>query len=180
MFLTEITWASSLLEVGADYEMNMGTSDEEDYRDELVVIVAGYPVEMQDFLKANAGLAGRFHFTLTFASYTPDEVVAIGRHLGGKERLVVDEAAWDLLREEATQLRSMPYESGTMLDVAGNGRYARKITVACRRERARRLHRLAPSPQDLEQLVRTDPSVLKVSVEDMQRALAESRPAAGT
>jgi ESX secretion system protein EccA len=152
----------------------------EDYRDELVVIVAGYPAEMRDFLKANAGLASRFHFTLTFASYTPDEIVAIGRHLAGKERLVVDDAAWNLLRQEATQLRAIPYESGTMLDVAGNGRYARKVTVACRRERARRLHRLAPSPQDLEQLVRTDPSVLKVNVEDMQRALAESHPAAGT
>jgi hypothetical protein len=141
-----------------------------DYRDELVVIVAGYPAEMRDFLKANPGLAGRFHFTLTFASYTPDEVVAIGRHLAGKERLVVDDAAWNLLREEANQLRSMPYESGTMLDVAGNGRYTGKVTVACRREGARRLHRLAPSPQDLEQLVRTDPSVLKVGVEDRARA----------
>jgi type VII secretion ATPase EccA len=152
----------------------------EDYRDELVVIVAGYPAEMRDFLKANPGLAGRFHFTLTFASYTPDQVVAIARHLAGKERLVVDDAAWNLLREEANQLRSIPYESGTMLDVAGNGRYARKVTVACRRERARRLHRLAPTPQELEQLVRTDPSVLKVGVEDMRRALTESRPAAGT
>lgn len=151
----------------------------EDYRDELVVIVAGYPKEMQDFLKANAGLAGRFHFTLTFNSYTPDEIVAIGRHLAGKERLAVDDAAWEMLRSEATHLRSLTYESGTMLDVAGNGRYARKVAVACRRERARRLHRLAPNPQDLDQLVRADPSVLMVSVDDMQRALAESRPATG-
>ncbi|MEE6140391.1 AAA family ATPase [Mycobacterium sp. 050128] len=151
----------------------------EDYRDELVVIVAGYPKEMQDFLKANKGLAGRFHFTLTFNSYTPEEIVAIGRHLAGKERLVVEDPAWDMLRAEATHLRSVPYESGTMLDVAGNGRYARKVAVACRRERARRLHRLASNPQDLDQLVRADPSALKVSVEDMQRALAESRPATG-
>jgi hypothetical protein len=41
----------------------------EDYRDELVVIVAGYPAEMRDFLKANAGLVGRFHFTLTFGEH---------------------------------------------------------------------------------------------------------------
>ena len=71
----------------------------------------------------------------------------------------------------------MPYESGTMLDVAGNGRYARKIAIACKRERARRLHRLAPSPTDLDHLVRADPSILKVSAEDMQRAIIESRPA---
>ena len=98
---------------------------------------------------------------------------------GRQGTLVVNDAAWDLLREEASELRSMPYESGTMLDAAGNGRYARKVTVACRRERARRLHKIAPGPQDLEQLVRTDPSVLNVSVEDMERALAESRPDAG-
>jgi len=152
----------------------------EDYRDELVVIVAGYPAEMRDFLKANPGLAGRFHFTLTFASYTPEEIVAIGRHLAGKERLVVEDAAWELLAQEATALRSVPDQSGTLLDVAGNGRYARKVTVACRRERARRLHRLAPSPAELDQLVRSDPAVLRVSVEDMGRALAESRPGAGT
>lgn len=60
------------------------------------------------------------------------------------------------------------------------GSYARKVTVARRRERVRRLHRLAPNPQDLDQLVRTDPSMLNVSVEDMHRALTESRPAAGT
>ena len=152
----------------------------EDYRDEIVVIVAGYPTEMRSFLKANTGLASRFHFTLTFSSYTPDEILAIARLFVVQARLSVDDAAWDLLHAEATQLRGLPYESGTMLDVAGNGRYARKIAVACRRERARRLHRLAPSPQDLDQLVRADQSILKVSAEDMQRAIIESRPATGS
>lgn len=149
----------------------------EDYRDEIVVIVAGYPTEMRSFLKANTGLASRFHFTLTFSSYTPDEILAIARLFVAQARLSVDDAAWDLLHAEATQLRGVAYESGTMLDVAGNGRYARKIAVACRRERARRLHRLAPSPQDLDHLVRADQSILKVSAEDMQRAIIESRPA---
>ena len=149
----------------------------EDYRDELVVIVAGYPAQMRDFLKINPGLAGRFHFTLNFAGYTSEEIVAIGRHLAGKERLLVDDAAWELLRDDATRLRGVPFESGTMLDVAGNGRYARKVVVACRRERARRLHRLAPSPEALEQLVRGDPSVLTVGTDVMARAISESRPA---
>ncbi|MUL48370.1 AAA family ATPase [Mycobacterium sp. CBMA293] len=151
----------------------------EDHRGELVVIVAGYPKEMQAFRRANAGLASRFHFTLSFPSYTPDEIVAIGRHIAGKERLAVDDAAWKALHAEAAQLRTLPYESGTMLDVAGNGRYARKVVVACKRERARRLHRAAPLPQDLERLVQTDPAVLKVGEDDMSRALAEAAPSTG-
>jgi type VII secretion ATPase EccA len=149
----------------------------EDFRDEIVVIVAGYPTEMKAFLKANAGLASRFHFTLTFSSYSPDEILSIAKQFVDQEHLNVDDAAWGLLHTEASQLRSVPYDSGTMLDIAGNGRYARKIAVACRRERARRLHHLAPNPQELKQLVRADPAILKVRTDDMQRAIVESRPA---
>ena len=69
----------------------------EDFRDQLVVIVAGYPTEMRRFLAANPGLASRFHFTLTFTSYTPDEIVAIARHVAGKEKIVIAEDAWPLL-----------------------------------------------------------------------------------
>jgi hypothetical protein len=82
----------------------------------------------------------RFHFTLTFESYTPEEIVAIARHIAGKEKFAIADAAWPLLAGEALRLRSLPTDSGTSLDVAGNGRYARKVVIACKRERARRLH----------------------------------------
>lgn len=64
-----------------------------------------------------------------------------------------------------------------MLDVAGNGRYARKVVGACKSERARRLYRAAPLPEDLDRLVHTDPSVLTVNSDDMGRALTQARPA---
>jgi hypothetical protein len=141
----------------------------EDFRDQLVVIVAGYPKEMRRFMGANPGLASRFHFTLSFDSYTAEEIVAIGRHIAAKERIAIAESAWPLLHAEASRLRSTPLEFGTALDVAGNGRYARKVVIACKRERARRLHTLAPG--ELAELAKADPSVPVVNSGDMGRAL---------
>ena len=144
----------------------------EDFRDQLVVLAAGYPKEMRRFMAANPGLASRFHFTLTFDSYTPDEIVQIGRHIAAKEKIALAESAWPLLHAEADRLRNTVLETGTALDVAGNGRYARKVVIACKRERARRLHTVAP--QELAELAKPDPAVLTVNDDDMRRALASA------
>lgn len=45
----------------------------EDYRDELIVIAAGYEKEMQQFLASNVGLTRRFQW-VSFADYTPEEM----------------------------------------------------------------------------------------------------------
>jgi len=146
----------------------------EDHRDKVVVIVAGYPTEMRRFMRTNQGLAGRFHFTLTFPSYSPDDIVAIGRyHAATTVKVAVAETAWPLLHAEATRLRAAPAQvsRGTLLDDAGNGRYARNVVVACKRERARRLRTVAV--HDMEALSRTDPTAMLVNDDDMRRAMAE-------
>ena len=49
----------------------------EDYRDDLVVIVAGYSDLMDKFFQSNPGLKSRFNTFIDFPDYTLDELVDI-------------------------------------------------------------------------------------------------------
>ena len=49
----------------------------EDYRDRLIVIVAGYESNMREFIAANAGLASRFKKNIIFENYNDLELYQI-------------------------------------------------------------------------------------------------------
>ena len=46
----------------------------EDDRERLVVVLAGYPSEMESLLRTNPGLSSRFNTKLTFEDYAPSEL----------------------------------------------------------------------------------------------------------
>jgi SpoVK/Ycf46/Vps4 family AAA+-type ATPase len=65
----------------------------EDYRDDLIVIAAGYPDLMKDFLKSNPGLQSRFSTVINFDDYRPPELLEIFLSLCKKNNYILDPAA---------------------------------------------------------------------------------------
>jgi SpoVK/Ycf46/Vps4 family AAA+-type ATPase len=61
----------------------------EDHRDRLVVIVAGYPVEMHRFISSNPGLASRFTKTIDFPAYSAVELCEIFRSMATEQQYLV-------------------------------------------------------------------------------------------
>lgn len=65
----------------------------EDKRGEFFVFVAGYPENMDNFLKANPGLASRFDKILRFEDYAPEELLEIALFMFQHENYRVEEDA---------------------------------------------------------------------------------------
>lgn len=51
----------------------------EDYHDQFILILAGYPKEMNVFTLANPGLESRFPFQMQFKDFTVEELIAIAK-----------------------------------------------------------------------------------------------------
>ncbi len=76
----------------------------EDKKGDFVVIVAGYPKEMQTFVESNPGLKSRFNHTFTFDDYTPDELLDIFSNAIKKEEYLIADDATTELKKEFTRL----------------------------------------------------------------------------
>jgi SpoVK/Ycf46/Vps4 family AAA+-type ATPase len=61
----------------------------EDNRDRIVVIVAGYPNEMQRFINSNPGLSSRFTKTIEFPPYAANELAAILQVMAKRQNFVL-------------------------------------------------------------------------------------------
>ena len=69
----------------------------EDHRDDLVVIVAGYPDLMERFVNSNPGLKSRFNKYIYFEDYTPEELLEIFDTMRKKSGLTATKDTRDLV-----------------------------------------------------------------------------------
>lgn len=125
----------------------------EDRRDEVVVVVAGYPAEMARFLTSNPGVASRFPKTLTFADYGDAELMQIFRLITGEQGFVLGGGVEARVRS----LFPAPRPAGF-----GNGRFVRNVFEETASIQAERIVALDdPSPEQIRTLLAEDvPTVL--------------------
>ena len=91
----------------------------EDHRDDLVVLVAGYPDLMDKFIHSNPGLESRFNRFLLFEDYSLDELMAIFKMRCGK--------GYTLSPEAEPLVRDYIAEESADGDGFGNARGVRNI-----------------------------------------------------
>jgi nitrous oxidase accessory protein NosD len=129
----------------------------EDNRDDVLVIVAGYPREMERFVNANPGLASRFTRTLHFDDYGPDELVRIVTQLADSHQYRLAETTRAELHGYFAEL---VHGEGF-----GNGRAARQVFQLMTERQAQRIADLPFSltedlitvlPADLPAIASTD------------------------
>ncbi|MFD6529920.1 right-handed parallel beta-helix repeat-containing protein [Streptomyces sp. NPDC060184] len=113
----------------------------EDHRDEIVVIVAGYSAQMDQFLASNPGMASRFSRTVEFPNYTVDELVTIVRGLCGKH--------YYELTDDALAAVAGYFERTPKGPTFGNGRVARQLFETMISKQASRLA-MSPPGRDSE------------------------------
>lgn len=105
----------------------------EDYRDRLVVIVAGYTDEMKTFIESNPGLESRFNRYFYFDHYKPEELVEIFTKMCAKSHFQPTPAA----REKLQKLFDELYMNRDR--TFGNARLARNLFEKTIERQANRL-----------------------------------------
>lgn len=111
--------------------INAIVQEMENRRQDTIVIFAGYPDQMEDFLAKNPGLKSRVPLHIDFPDYTPDELTEIACHMIRQDyRLKVSPDAREKIRDICKAAVKTPD--------FGNGRFCRNLvekavrTYACR------------------------------------------------
>ena len=143
-----------------DEAINTIVQEMENNREDMVVIFAGYPKEMEQFLARNPGLRSRIAYHIPFEDYSAGELYEIARLTAEKKGLKL---------AQDTQSKLMPvFESVVGQEDFGNGRYVRSLLEKARMKQAARLVELP-----FDEVTREDIATLRA--EDFDIAVEEKK-----
>lgn len=91
----------------------------ENYRDNLVVIFAGYSKEMDAFLKSNSGIVSRIGYTMEFKDYTVNELITILKSMFEKSGFVINDDAIEKAKQIILEFKDT--------EGFGNARFVRNL-----------------------------------------------------
>jgi Cdc6-like AAA superfamily ATPase len=135
----------------------------EDYRDRLIVIVAGYADPMTAFLESNPGLKSRFNKFIHFGDYTAEEMARIFGYMLEKAQYRATEHAHAPIERAMASLHENRGEH------FGHARLLRNLFEHVQQEHANRLASVTePTREEL----------LTIEASDVQGALIAIQPAA--
>ena len=123
----------------------------EDYRNDLVVIVAGYMEPMQKFFDSNPGLKSRFNTFIEFDDYDIEELLQIFYQMCNSNDYIVNQEAKEkikLLIEENIVNKESNFS---------NGRFVRNIYEDIILRQAQRVIKiLSPTKAELQEIKEQD------------------------
>ena len=114
-----------------DEAINTIVQEMENNRDDMIVIFAGYPKEMEKFLSKNPGLRSRIAFHIPFDDYSSNELCDIAKMIASSRGL-------SLSNDAVCKLDGIFTDARKNSDF-GNGRYARNIIEKAQMAQTNRL-----------------------------------------
>lgn len=133
----------------------------EDHKGKFIVIAAGYPSLMREFIDSNPGLKSRFTHTFNFDDYTPLQLLEIFKLFSSKEEYEIDKAAEEFLLEQLEEIYKHRDQS------FGNARLIRKIFSEAKIQLSKRYQ----SVSDQEKIKFP---INKISIDDIRLALEKT------
>ncbi|MEW9668896.1 stage V sporulation protein K [Ammoniphilus sp. 3BR4] len=114
----------------------------EDYKNDFILILAGYSMEIDDFLSSNPGLPSRFPIQVNFPDYSLDELMQIAEMMLEEREYQFSSYARQKMRQH---LQKQLFQSSF-----SNARHVRNVIErSIRYQAVRLLYKLNPSKEDL-------------------------------
>ncbi len=114
-----------------DEAINTIVQEMENYRDDVIVVFAGYPNRMKEFLDKNEGLRSRIAFHMDFPDYNANEMVEILKLMADKKGYKVDSE----IEEKCLSI----FKLAVKQEEFGNGRFVRNLLEQAMMSQSRRI-----------------------------------------